>query len=61
MNWIVAIIIIALLIWMIYTASQTAKVKSDNGSMSGMPGMNASGTEKVPTQMPPNMPGMNHP
>lgn len=55
MNWIAAVIVIAVIIWMIYSASQTAKVKPDNSSMPGM---------TVPAQatltMPANMPGMNH-
>ena len=55
MNWIIAVIVLVLIIWMIYSASQTAKVKTDNNSMPGMT-MPAQAT----ATMPANMPGMNH-
>ncbi len=55
MTWIVAAIVIALIVWMVYSASQTFVIRPDRGSM---PSMN------MPTQatstMPANMPGMNH-
>lgn len=54
MNWIVAVIAIVLIIWMIYTASQMAKVKPDN---SLMPGMNA--PVQATITMSADMSGMN--
>lgn len=55
MKWLVAVIVLALIVWFVYSASQTFVTRPDKGSM---PGMN------MPTQatstMPANMPGMNH-
>ena len=55
MKWLVVAIVIVLIVWMIYSASQTFVIRPDRGSM---PGMN------MPTQatstMPANMPSMNH-
>lgn len=55
MTWIAAAIIVALIVWFIYSASQTFVLKPDNRSMSGM-SMPAQAT----STMPANMPGMNH-
>jgi len=55
--WVLAIIFALLIIWMMYTASQSYVVESNSGSM---PGMDQSSSETSSTQMPDTMPGMNH-
>ena len=56
-GWVLAVVFALLIIWMIYTASQSSIVESNSGSMSGMDqGM----SEMSSTQMPDSMPGMNH-
>ncbi len=48
-GWIFAVVFAVLVVWMIYTASQSYVVESNSGSMSGM-------SETTSTQMP----SMNH-
>ena len=55
MKWLVAAIVIALIVWMLYSASQTFVIRPDKGSI---PGMNMSA--QATSTMPANMPGMNH-
>lgn len=56
-GWVLAVVFALLIIWVIYSASQSYIVESNSGSMSGMnQGMN----EMSSTQMPDSMPGMNH-
>lgn len=55
MPWIVAVIVIALIVWFVYSASQTFVIRPDRGSI---PGMNMSA--QATSTMPANMPGMNH-
>lgn len=56
-GWILAVVFAVLVIWMIYTASQSSVVESNSGSTSGM---NQGTSELSSTQMPDSMPGMNH-
>lgn len=56
-GWVVAIVFILFVVWMIYTSIQTQVVDSGSSSMSNMEG---NITELSPTEMPDNMPGMNH-
>ncbi len=55
MTWIVVVVIVALIVWFIYSASQTFVLKPDNRAMPSM-SMPAQAT----ATMPANMPGMNH-
>jgi len=56
-SWALAIIFALLIIWVIYTASQSYVVESNSGSM---PGMDQSSNEMSSTQMPDTMSGMDH-
>jgi len=56
-GWVLAVVFALLIIWMIYTASQSSIVESNSGSMSGM---DQDTSEMSSTQMPDTMPGMNH-
>ncbi len=55
MTWIVAAIVIALIVWIVYSASQTFVIRPDRGAM---PGMNM--PAQATSTMPANMPGMSH-
>lgn len=55
MTWIVVAIIVALIVWFVYSASQTFVLKPDNRAM---PSMNMSA--QATSTMPANMPGMDH-
>lgn len=56
-GWVLAVVFALLIIWMIYTASQSSIVGSNSGSMSGM---DQDTSEMSSTQMPDTMPGMDH-
>ncbi len=56
-GWVLAVVFALLIIWMIFTASQSSIVESNSGSMSGM---DQDTSEMSSTQMPDSMPGMNH-
>jgi cation transporter-like permease len=55
MTWIVVAVIVALIVWFVYSASQTFVLKPDNRAM---PSMNMSA--QATSTMPANMPGMDH-
>ncbi|MBI1281324.1 MAG: hypothetical protein GC179_24570 [Anaerolineaceae bacterium] len=55
MTWIVVAVIVALIVWFVYSASQTFVIKPDNRAM---PSMNMSA--QATSTMPANMPGMDH-
>ncbi len=54
---IIAVVVILFVLWMIYTSIQTQVI---DPSSSSMPNMDRNVTEISPTEMPENMPGMNH-
>lgn len=56
-GWLLAVVFALLIIWIIYTASQSYIVESNSGSMSGM---DQGASEMPSTQIPDTMPGMNH-
>ena len=56
-GWIIAVVFVLFVLWMIYTSTQTQVVESGSNSMSNM---DRNVTEVSPTEMPDNMPGMNH-
>jgi len=49
LGWIIAVVFVLFVLWMIYTSTQTQVVELDSNSM-----------EMSETQMPENMPGMDH-
>ena len=55
MTWIVVAVIVVLIVWFVYSASQTFVIKPDNRAM---PSMNMSA--QATSTMPVNMPGMDH-
>ena len=57
LGWIIAAVFVLFVLWMIYTSTQTQVVESGSNSMSNM---DRNVTEMSPTEMPDNMPGMNH-
>lgn len=56
-GWIIAVVVVLFVLWMIYTSTQTQVVESGSNSMSNM---DSNVTEMSPTQMPEDMPGMDH-
>jgi hypothetical protein len=56
-GWIIAVAFVLFVLWMIYTSTQTQVVESGSNAMSNL---DRNGTEVSPTEMPENMPGMNH-
>ena len=59
LGWIIAVVFVLFLVWMIYTSTQTQVVESGSSSMPNMD-MDGNVTEVSPTEMPDNMPGMDH-
>ena len=57
LGWIIAVVFVLFVLWMIYTSTQTQVVESGSNAMSNM---DRNVTEVSPTEMPDNMPGMNH-
>lgn len=57
LGWIIAAVFVLFVLWMIYTSTQTQVVESGSNSMSNM---DSNVTEGSPTEIPENMPGMNH-
>ena len=49
LGWIIAVVFVLFVLWIIYTSTQTQVVESGSNSM-----------EMSATQMPENMPGMDH-
>jgi hypothetical protein len=56
-GWVIAVAFVLFVLWMIYTSTQTQVVESGSNSMSTL---DRNVTEVSPTEMPENMPGMNH-
>jgi len=57
LGWIIALVFFLFVLWIIYTSTQTQVVESGSNSMSNM---DRNVTEVSQTEMPDNMPGMNH-
>ncbi len=56
-GWVIAVGFVLFVLWMLYTSTQTQVVESGSNSM---PNMDRNVTEVSPTEMPDNMPGMDH-
>jgi hypothetical protein len=54
MGWVITIVLIVFIVWAIYLSTQMAVVESGSRTMPGMT------HEASPTQMPADMPGMDH-
>lgn len=57
LGWIIAVVFVLFVLWAIYTSTQTLVIESQPNSMSNM---DNNVTEVSPTEMPDNMPGMDH-
>lgn len=57
LGWIIAIVFILFMLWAIYTSTQTLVIESESDTMSTM---DRNVTEMSSTEMPDNMPGMDH-